>query len=99
MPMFLTELLLYLDLVMLLYIFGGYALLTIGFNKQSRIVDNTLKPACTLLIPAFNEEKVIAEKIRNSLGLNYPAQLLEIVVVADGSTDRTVDIARSFNRV
>jgi poly-beta-1,6-N-acetyl-D-glucosamine synthase len=50
----------------------------------------------TLIIPAYNEEDVIAEKLENALALDYPAELLEIVVVADGSTDRTTAIAETF---
>jgi len=53
-------------------------------------------PFISLFIPAYNEEKVIESKIRNSLSLDYPKDRLEIVVAADGCTDETVGIARSF---
>ena len=53
-------------------------------------------PSVTLVVAAFNEEKVIASKLENALALSYPAAKLDIVVVADGSTDRTVEIVRSF---
>ena len=53
-------------------------------------------PAVTLVIAAYNEEKVIASKIENSLALDYPANKLEIMVVSDESTDQTDDIVRSF---
>ena len=43
----------------------------------------------TLIISAYNEEKVIGEKIHNALSLDYPRELLEIVVVSDGSSDGT----------
>lgn len=46
-------------------------------------------PAVTMIVSAYNEEKVIGDKIRNALALDYPAGLLEIVVVSDGSTDGT----------
>jgi cellulose synthase/poly-beta-1,6-N-acetylglucosamine synthase-like glycosyltransferase len=54
-------------------------------------------PAVTLLIPAFNEERVIAEKIENSLRLNYPRDKLQIVVASDGSTDKTNAIVHSYH--
>lgn len=53
-------------------------------------------PSVTLLISAYNEEKVIREKINNALSLDYPADLLEIVVVSDGSSDRTPQIVSEF---
>lgn len=53
-------------------------------------------PSVTLLISAYNEEKVIAEKIHNALSLDYSADLLEIVVVSDGSSDRTPQIVSEF---
>lgn len=52
------------------------------------------RPKVSLVIAAYNEEKVIAEKIRNSLELDYPD--LEIIVVADGSDDRTVERLSPF---
>ncbi len=53
-------------------------------------------PSVTLLISAYNEEKVIEEKILNSLSLDYPSKKLSIVVVSDGSTDDTNSIVESY---
>jgi len=50
----------------------------------------------SLIIPAHNEEEAIAEKIENSLALNYPREKLEIIVGSDGSDDRTNEIVESF---
>ena len=55
-----------------------------------------IEPSVSLLVAAYNEATVIADKIRNSLALDYPAEKLEIVVASDGSQDATVDIVRSF---
>ncbi len=55
----------------------------------------TLPPA-TLLIAAYNEQDVIAEKLTNSLNLEYPQDKLSIRVVTDGSEDETVKIVQSF---
>lgn len=49
-----------------------------------------------MIIAAFNEERVIAAKIENALSLDYPPELFRVVVAADGSSDRTAEIARSF---
>lgn len=53
-------------------------------------------PSVTLLIAALDEEAIIAEKIENSLLLDYPRGKLRVVVVSDGSTDRTDEIVRRF---
>jgi cellulose synthase/poly-beta-1,6-N-acetylglucosamine synthase-like glycosyltransferase len=49
-----------------------------------------------LLISAHDEEDVIADKLRNSLALDYPRDKLEIIVASDGSTDRTSLIVDGF---
>ncbi len=53
-------------------------------------------PSVSLVIPAYNEEAVIAEKLKNALALDYPADKLEIVVGSDGSDDRTNEIVGQF---
>ena len=53
-------------------------------------------PSVTLIVSAFNEEQVIGQKIENALSLDYPRQRLEIVVVSDGSSDRTCEIVLGF---
>lgn len=54
-------------------------------------------PTVTILVPAHNEEEVIGEKVENLLELDYPADLIEIVVASDVSTDHTVEIVNSFS--
>jgi len=53
-------------------------------------------PSVTVLVPARNEEKVIVEKIDNLLAQDYPDDRMEIYVVSDCSTDKTVDIVRNY---
>lgn len=54
-------------------------------------------PYISIIITAHNEEIRIAEKIRNTLELNYPKELLEILVASDASTDDTDQIVRNFD--
>ena len=51
-----------------------------------------VSPTVSIIISAYNEEKDITEKLRNSLLLDYPEDKLEIIVSSDGSTDRTNEI-------
>ena len=53
-------------------------------------------PKVALVITAHNEADVIAEKLENALALDYPRELLRIVVTSDASSDGTDDIVRSF---
>jgi cellulose synthase/poly-beta-1,6-N-acetylglucosamine synthase-like glycosyltransferase len=51
-------------------------------------------PDVSLIVAAHDEEKVIERKVRNALGLDYPRERLEVIVASDGSSDRTVELAR-----
>lgn len=54
------------------------------------------RESVTLFIAAYNEEKVIADKLENSLKLNASGMNFEIVVGSDGSTDATNHIVRKY---
>ncbi len=51
-------------------------------------------PTVSVLVPFFNEERVIAEKLANCLELDYPPDRLEIVFASDGSTDGSLPALR-----
>ena len=53
-------------------------------------------PSITLVISAYNEERVLRAKLENVMRLDYPADRLRAVVVSDGSTDGTEAIAREY---
>src|SRR5271157_3602545 len=57
--------------------------------------DDKLRPV-SFVIAVYNGEKFLERKLKTILSLNYPNELVDILVVSDGSTDRTDDIARSF---
>ncbi len=65
---------------------------TFTFNKE-------FVPRVSLIISAYNEERLIYKKIRNCLELDYPKDLIEIIVTNDGSTDKTAKIVSEFNDV
>lgn len=81
------------------YSYFGYPLTLLFFSRfsKSRVIkDDSFLPEVSLLIAAYNEEDTIAEKIKNSLELDYPKDKMEIVIVSDGSTDKTDEIVKSF---
>src|ERR1017187_3304207 len=50
----------------------------------------------SFVIAVYNGEKFLERKLNSIFSLNYPRHLMDILVVSDGSTDRTDEIARSF---
>jgi cellulose synthase/poly-beta-1,6-N-acetylglucosamine synthase-like glycosyltransferase len=51
-------------------------------------------PMVSLIVPAYDEEAVIADKVADALALEYPRENLQIIVASDGSTDATAERAR-----
>jgi poly-beta-1,6-N-acetyl-D-glucosamine synthase len=51
-------------------------------------------PFVSILIPVYNEEKVIANSVRSLLELDYPNY--EIIIINDGSTDKTKQVSETF---
>lgn len=85
-----------IGLVAYAYVGYGIAIAVIGLFVHQAVRHSEHLPPVTLIIAAFNEEAVIDAKLINSLALDYPAELLEILVVADGSSDSTCDVVRSY---
>jgi poly-beta-1,6-N-acetyl-D-glucosamine synthase len=78
-----------------MYGYLGYPLTLLALRcvlKRS-VRKQDITPRVSLLIPAFNESANVERKIRNSLALDYPGDLIEIVVACDGSTDDTPQLA------
>jgi len=93
-----AALLFWISIGFAVYVYIGYPILLWGlqavFGSSPR--QQSVEPSVSLLVAAYNEAAVIAEKIRNSLALNYPIEKLEIVVASDGSKDATAEIVSSF---
>jgi len=95
------QLLLWGSVAVILYSYFGYPLLLFLVGKfgrrRSRQTSSTTElPSVCLIISAFNEDRVIRDKIQNSLSQQYPADELTILVASDGSTDGTCDIVGEF---
>ena len=97
-------------LILLFLLFWGY----IGYYYFLRFVTrNTAKPgywnekqirtsnlpAVSIIVPTYNEAKVIGKKIENLLELEYPRNKIEFLIVDSNSTDKTQDIVNKFSEV
>lgn len=56
-------------------------------------------PSVTIILPVRNGEKWIRQKLESIYALRYPPDRVQIVVISDGSTDKTAEIAKEFDRV
>jgi cellulose synthase/poly-beta-1,6-N-acetylglucosamine synthase-like glycosyltransferase len=93
------QVLFWTSLAVVCYVYFGYPALLLILNKATGgrpVSSGQTTPSVTLIISAFNEERVLTEKLRNSLALDYPPDRLEILVVSDASDDRTDEIAENF---
>jgi len=78
-------------LAVVAYVYVGYpiVLFLLAQIASKPVKKAPITPSVSMIIAAYNEEDAIAAKLDNSLALDYPPGLLEILVASDGSTDRT----------
>jgi cellulose synthase/poly-beta-1,6-N-acetylglucosamine synthase-like glycosyltransferase len=79
-----------------------YLLVRLRGSKREHFITNDALaaasaelPAVSLIIPAYDEEEVIAAKVANALALDYPRERLQLIVASDGSGDATAERARA----
>jgi cellulose synthase/poly-beta-1,6-N-acetylglucosamine synthase-like glycosyltransferase len=98
------EAILIISILVIVFGYGGYTIpLMMKQNGNNKMVasNNAWIPInkITIIIAAYNEETIIKKKIENTIALDYPKELIKIVVVTDGSTDNTYTIASQFKEV
>lgn len=88
----------WLTVSLIIYSYFGYPiiLMILGFRKGLKVSKGEITHTLSLLVLAHNEERVIREKIENSLGLDYPRDKLEVVVASE-STDKTDEIVGEYS--
>jgi cellulose synthase/poly-beta-1,6-N-acetylglucosamine synthase-like glycosyltransferase len=83
----------------LLYVLAGYPLLLallVRVRGNAPISKNFAPRTVSILLPVRNGERWLRAKLESILRLDYPKDLLEILVISDGSTDQTEAIAQEF---
>jgi cellulose synthase/poly-beta-1,6-N-acetylglucosamine synthase-like glycosyltransferase len=83
---------------LLVYVYVLYPLLVGALAKRFGIpvaTDEVLRRV-TIVVTAYNEANCIRTKLDNLVGLDYPRDLVQILVVSDGSSDATEEIASGY---
>lgn len=84
---------LFVDTILLAWIYIGYGVFVRIQKLHKAVLQDINKPytpRIAVIIPTHNEERTIEKKIRNTMLVDYPIDLFEIIVVDDCSTDKTV---------
>jgi cellulose synthase/poly-beta-1,6-N-acetylglucosamine synthase-like glycosyltransferase len=96
-----VEVVFWVSVGLIVYAHAGYALalavVSRLFGRDDRATDaaDAELPRVALIVAAYDEEEVIGRKVANALELDYPREMLEVVVASDGSSDRTVELAQA----
>ncbi len=103
------KILFWATLLIVFYTYIGYGILLYIIIRLKRLLKGApLQPAMpadedlptmTLMICAYNEEDVVAEKMANTLALDYPKDKFRIMWVTDGSNDRTNELLKAYPEV
>lgn len=71
-----------------------------GKIKKESIAQRNVKlknyPSVTIVVPCWNEQKTVSKTIHSILNLDYPKNKLKIMVIDDGSTDKTWEVVQKF---
>jgi cellulose synthase/poly-beta-1,6-N-acetylglucosamine synthase-like glycosyltransferase len=92
----LTDIVLYTTYFLLLFISIFWMIVLFTKKKKEKIVQKGELPLCSVIVPAFNEEESIEGTLQSIIGLEYPKEKLDIVVVNDGSKDTTQKVVEKF---
>ena len=103
------KILFWATLLIVFYTYLGYGILLYMIIRLKRLFAGTPRkavvpaddqlPTITLLICAYNEEDVVAEKMANTQIIDYPYEKLRIMWVTDGSTDGTNELLATYSEV
>ena len=97
----------WISLFIVFYTFAGYGIVLYFLVKIRRLIKgkrpipdiNRYFPTLTLIVAAYNEETLMEEKIRNTLGLQYQKDKVNFLFITDGSSDRTPEIIARYPEI
>lgn len=94
-----TEIILIANLFLIIhsYVFYYFVLFLIPKRKSMTENKSDFRPSISILISAFNEEKVIRQRVENLLALDYPKEKMEILIGSDCSSDQTNSIVEEYS--
>jgi len=93
-----VKILFWISTTALLYTYIGYplAIWLLARLRSPRILKAPITPRLSVVLPCHNEAGAITSRIRNLLESDYPEDLLEVIVISDGSTDLTAEAALEY---
>ncbi|MGG9961988.1 glycosyltransferase family 2 protein [Ferruginibacter sp. SUN106] len=105
--MLILKILFWILAFIVVYTYVGYGIVLYFIIKLKRIFkpakthgfNGAYQPEVTLFIAAYNEKDYVADKINNTLSLDYPKDKLQVVWVTDGSDDGTPELLKKYNNV
>jgi cellulose synthase/poly-beta-1,6-N-acetylglucosamine synthase-like glycosyltransferase len=85
-------------MAMIAFSYAGYPALMFALSHilKRPVRRDDITPRVSVIIAAYNEERDIGAKLKNTLWLDYPRDRIEIIVASDCSTDQTDEIVRGF---
>jgi cellulose synthase/poly-beta-1,6-N-acetylglucosamine synthase-like glycosyltransferase len=75
---------------------ASFYVINLFYHKKQERNPNEKQLKVSIIIPAVNEEKTIVNTIKSALSIDYPKNLFEVIVVDDGSNDKTYALAKKF---
>lgn len=89
------ESLFWISISAIIYTYAGYPILVWLFAllRNRPVAKSEITPSVSVVLACHNEEKNLERRISNLIESDYPASLLEVIVVSDGSSDLTAEIA------
>lgn len=87
--------------LLIAYVYAGYSLVLAVLTAFRRGGAHEFpaghQPTVSVFLSALNEADVVVQRLENLLATTYPLDLLEVLVISDGSTDATAERVRSFS--
>lgn len=92
------EIIFWSSIALIVYSYFGYPILLFLCQvfKKKDISKGEFYPDVDIIIPAYNEERIIGTKIRNTLSMDYPSEKRKIYIISDASSDETDSIIKSY---